>query len=487
MTERVPRKDVGYPIYATPMKDVDYEIGRNLYRRYEGSERRDTDKPILLLPPLGGVFVAFQFGAESAGLKTMVDLRRMVENDGNISSPEGYTRGSYDLGVTYSPSDICFPYKPMLGWYIQRAREIEELKKNNPNFNYYPLYLGHRSTGTCRERTYANLQAANLAVAYDREFHNQNFDFYVAEDSTVGIKDFLLLLSRLSGKDIQPGVSTILEVNHWIGILNEAVARLDMTERFEEEVRKAQCLLSLKDDLVKSKKLFSKTEAILETAKQGLSSVKLSSNEKETFIALCKGQLDKLVEEEAQSRPGGKLERTDPEGVLLITGEIFCVEMRDIERDLVMRGFLPVRKAGIGNYTPRFDLSYGNIFRKAVGAVEKDLLAKIGVKKQKEVEKFAARGGLTRHVGGDGLHSIALMQEAIEHRIECDGIIVVQPFNCSPQVVASNIAKHMKDKPPTYELQIDEMSGREGTITRIEAFLDGIKARKDRRKRLQLA
>lgn len=93
----------------------------------------------------------------------------------------------------------------------------------------------------------------------------------------------------------------------------------------------------------------------------------------------------------------------------------------------------------------------------------------------------AARAGaryLSRDVGGFAKPTVgeaALMAEG-----DVDGLIHVAPFNCTPEIVAQSalVALQREEGVPVLNLSFDEQTARAGTLTRIEAFLDMIRARK---------
>lgn len=89
----------------------------------------------------------------------------------------------------------------------------------------------------------------------------------------------------------------------------------------------------------------------------------------------------------------------------------------------------------------------------------------------------AAMPYLRRDVGGDGWESVG---ERILRVGSLDGIVHLQPFGCLPEIVATNIMQTIPGV-PTLHLSLDEQTGRTGMITRLEAFTDMLKRRKERR------
>lgn len=101
-----------------------------------------------------------------------------------------------------------------------------------------------------------------------------------------------------------------------------------------------------------------------------------------------------------------------------------------------------------------------------------------------EEVKKAAAPYLAHFVGGEGLPTIGHTVE-YAHR-GFDGVIQLFPFTCMPDTIAKSILPkliHELDI-PVLSFVIDEQTGKAGIITRLEAFLDLLEAR---RKRMQVA
>ncbi len=95
----------------------------------------------------------------------------------------------------------------------------------------------------------------------------------------------------------------------------------------------------------------------------------------------------------------------------------------------------------------------------------------LGLSHGKEV-KQAAAPYLTRDVSGEGLQTIG--ETVLMSQDGFDGIIHIQPFTCLPEIVAQNILPRVvRDHDiPVLELIMDEQTARTGVLTRLEAFVD---------------
>jgi predicted nucleotide-binding protein (sugar kinase/HSP70/actin superfamily) len=93
----------------------------------------------------------------------------------------------------------------------------------------------------------------------------------------------------------------------------------------------------------------------------------------------------------------------------------------------------------------------------------------------------AARGYLETDIGG---HARETIGHAVLHaRQGYDGVIQLYPLGCMPEIVAQSILSDVSRDfdLPVLTLIIDEMTGEAGYMTRIEAFIDLLYQRRERR------
>lgn len=86
---------------------------------------------------------------------------------------------------------------------------------------------------------------------------------------------------------------------------------------------------------------------------------------------------------------------------------------------------------------------------------------------------------LSHNVGGEGRETIGNTVLFAERGF--DGVIQLLPFGCMPENIATSILPKVQRQfnIPVLTLAFDEQSGRAGMITRLEAFLDLLKARRE--------
>ena len=86
--------------------------------------------------------------------------------------------------------------------------------------------------------------------------------------------------------------------------------------------------------------------------------------------------------------------------------------------------------------------------------------------------EHAAGPYLTHPVGGEGIHTVG--NTVLFHRLGFDGVIQLMPFTCMPETIAKSILPLVSRDLgiPVLSLVIDEMTGKAGVATRLEAFTD---------------
>ncbi len=96
--------------------------------------------------------------------------------------------------------------------------------------------------------------------------------------------------------------------------------------------------------------------------------------------------------------------------------------------------------------------------------------------REKERLKKYAEPYLKYDVGGHGLESVG---EKVRLSKSFDGLVHLAPFTCMPEAIAQNIMMRTKEKIPVLTIYCDEQLAKSPLITRLEAFVDLIKRRRD--------
>ncbi|MBU1031327.1 hypothetical protein KKE03_00145 [Patescibacteria group bacterium] len=435
------RLDPGYPVFD-PDDIKQYVHGVNLYRRLEHTPGA---RPVLIYPPLGNVEVAIEYFAGRLGILTLARFKREYGGDQNSILPSPINDRIIERGVLDSPQTICNPFKDTQGYFLQALDEFASVQSQTCG-DFYEFLMTHRSSGYCRERCYGAL--GELILRDSSQNLHKDFDFYAVHESLPGIWQLISDLSHMTGRN-RFGI---------IKILNEAIERLDMVEKFEDRVRYNQ---SLAED-------YYAPEKILVEAKHQAASLDLTNSKlEEEFV--------KHLEKVESFR---KI-REEPIGVVAITGEIFhCEELmrypsHNLGAELLKRGFYFKREVGLHHYTPRFRLDWKRLAKFA--------LSQINPFRRDITAEEAAAGGLMYDPGGHAKDIVALAERQTKTG-EYDGILEIYPFNCSPSVAIAEIVDKIlaRSKIPYLRVQMDVGAGVAGLITRIEAWLEMIVRKKQR-------
>ncbi|HLE01930.1 MAG TPA: CoA protein activase, partial [Dehalococcoidia bacterium] len=72
--------------------------------------------------------------------------------------------------------------------------------------------------------------------------------------------------------------------------------------------------------------------------------------------------------------------------------------------------------------------------------------------------------------------------EKVLHARHFDGLVHLAPFTCMPEIIAQNILPSVKEDIPVLTLLCDEQTGKQGMLTRLEAFVDLLKRRRASRR-----
>lgn len=86
---------------------------------------------------------------------------------------------------------------------------------------------------------------------------------------------------------------------------------------------------------------------------------------------------------------------------------------------------------------------------------------------------------LNELIGGHGLNSIG--EIVIYAEDGYDGVIQLAPFSCIPEIMAKGIVPRVSREEgiPVMTIFIDEQTAAAGVLTRLEAFLDLLKRRRE--------
>ncbi|MBS4540160.1 CoA protein activase [Clostridium sp. D2Q-11] len=330
--------------------------------------------------------------------------------------PPPITKKTLELGTKYTPESICLPLKINIGNYI------ESIEKGADTI----LITG--SCGPCRFGFYGSMEKRILKdLGYDVEF--------ISFDPPEGNPNALLteILKAAGTKNI---FKIMKAVSRGKQVLYSADNLLDYSN-----YKRAVAINKNKVDQIMDEFYFK-----IEGTK--------GVNEINSLISSSYDKLKILKED-------NKIDNLK----IGIIGEIYTIiepfVNLNIEKKLGHMGVI-VEKS----LTPSKWVSHH------IG------LGQIGISEERKKWK-KAKPYLPTLVGGHGRETVGSAILYAEENF--DGLIQILPFNCMPEIVAESVLPSVqKDyNIPIMTLIVDEMTGEAGYLTRIEAFIDLVRKRKE--------
>jgi predicted nucleotide-binding protein (sugar kinase/HSP70/actin superfamily) len=321
------------------------------------------------------------------------------------------------LGVKYSPEFACLPLKSTTGNFIEALEQGADTL----------VMVG--GVGPCRFGYYAEIQKRILEEAgYD-------FEFITLEPPGADFGQFVGTFKRIG-----PGLS-YWQIYKTIKICFEKGRVFDMLEKRSFQVRPYEI-------------------------ERGATTKAHHRAEKIVARAFTPEEIEEAKEEGLAILDSVPQDRDRNPVKIGIAGEFYLLLEPffkfDIELWLGERGVFVDRGIYLTDW---------------IGPSSKNPMAGVSAQELRE----AAKPYLSHFVGGDGLatigHTVVYAEEGF------DGVIQLLPFTCMPDTIAKAILPRVIEDHdiPVLSLIIDEQTGKAGVTTRLEAFLDLVKSRKQRK------
>lgn len=330
--------------------------------------------------------------------------------------PPPTTKNSLEKGCLYSPEEICLPFKIMIGGYI------ESIKKGADTI----LLLG--SSGPCRFGEYCELQMRVLRkLGYNLKF------IVIDSPKEIGKNEFINRLSEINNEIKTTNLEKLKVLSCGLKIVN-LMDSIEKKAKFLSgyELKKGDCKSILKGcrkEAIKASSPYKMLE-ILKYYKFQINKVPVDMKRNPIKIAII-GEIYTIIEPFAN---------------------LF------IEDKLLDYGVSVTRKL-----TPSW-------------WVKNTLLSPLKI--NSPFIRINSKKYLPYYIGG---HARECVGEAmIAKKNGCDGAIQIFPMGCMPEIVSKSILPSISKNEdfPILSLVVDELTGEDGYVTRIEAFLDLLERRK---------
>lgn len=335
--------------------------------------------------------------------------------------PPKCSKKTSDIGIRYSPELICLPFKINLGNYL------ESIEKGADTI----IIPG--GCGPCRLGYYGQV----IKEIFDD--NNIDVEVIVLEAPDAQLGKFLSMLKRV-----------IHTRNPYkIGkAFRNALVLLNKLNSFEQ--------IMLKN------KPYEKYKGVIKNLHVSM----IDKLEDSIGSSLMIKTVDKALDELNKIRTVN--DRTEVIRVGIV-GEIYTVLEDSVNFNIIEK----LNDMGVEVHK---SLSSGEWFAENLNKLFSGEAKGIGAKE-------AAKPYINSFVGGHGRESVG--NTVLYGNKGFDGVIHLMPFNCMPEIVARSILSkvHNEKNIPVLTLLLDEMTGEAGYVTRLEAFVDLLRNRKENTKK----
>lgn len=329
--------------------------------------------------------------------------------------PTHSDKTSLELGVIHAPEGICQPFKMMLGNYIQSIEKGAD------------TIILLATSGPCKFGEYASLQERLLKKA---GYHAKFIVLCTAEDKKFLWKEVKKVSSQSPLSTLQKALA-LLRGLHAMLLMDHIEARLRYLSGFEEQKGTCKNFLNSCNRDAFQATAPKKTLKILKGYKKNIKSIPVDYNKRPLKIA--------------------------------VIGEIYTISEpfsnKYIEDQLMEQGASISR-----SLTPSWWFKDSLLKPIKINSIK--------LRKASKEYLYECAGGYTRETIGKAL---------LAQKQGYDGAVQIFPVGCTPEIIAKPILEKISsDKSfPILTLVVDEMTGDEGFITRVEAFTDLLERRRE--------
>lgn len=323
-----------------------------------------------------------------------------------------------EMGSKISPEEMCFPFKIMMGAYIQSIEKGAD------------TIILPGSCGPCRYGEYCELQMNILKKL------GYNINFIVIDTpGSIGKDEFLNRMGKIgqySKKTRNQKIIAVLKGYKIINLIDDIERKARILSGYE--INKGEC------------------KSILRECK------------KKTLDTSGSKEMIKVLMEYKKKLSNVKLDKYKNPIKIAIIGEIYTIlepfSNQYIEDKLMDMG-ISTQKSLMPSWW-----------------VKNTVLAPF---KLNSIDiRRASKKYLPLYIGGHGRECVG--EAVLAHKNGFDGAIQILPVGCMPEIVSKSILPTIaNDKNfPIMTLVVDEMTGEAGFDTRVEAFVDLLERRKNK-------
>lgn len=332
--------------------------------------------------------------------------------------PPKCSKKTLELGTKYAPELICLPLKINLGNYL------ESIEKGADTI----VITG--GCGPCRFGYYSEVQKEILKDL------GHDVDIVVLEAPQGDKKEFFRRVSKIAD------TKNIIKISK---SLKNAIKILKKLNKFE--------------DIVLKNRPYEVSENSIDNLYSGLiKKLEMSTGSKEIAYYLDKAlkEIDEIP-----------LDKNRDVLKVGIVGEIYTViedfSNLDIGKKLNKMGVEVHKSLNTGEWITEM-LFYRSL----------------GLSNEREIWE-AAKPYVKTCIGGHARETVG--NTVLYSKKGYDGVVQLMPFSCMPEIVSMSLMPSIQEENniPVLSLIIDEMTGEAGYLTRLEAFIDLLKNRKEKK------
>lgn len=351
---------------------------------------------------------------------TYIPVKGLCDDLGiDVIIPPKNSKKTLELGTKYAPESICLPMKITLGNYLQ------SIEKGADTI----IFVG--TCGPCRFGYYSEVQKEILKdLGYDIEF------IVFESEAPAG-----------SMKNFYNQVSKIINTKNIFKIINSfknSFEVLRKINKFEEYILKLRP--------------YEKNKGEIDQLYRGLIHNLEKSNGSKNMI--------KLIDNAQKNIEDIEIDKDRNVLKVAIVGEIY----------MIIEDFANL---DIGKKLNEMGVEVHKTHTTSEWTLESILINCFSSSKEKNIHQ-AANEYMKTMIGGHARETIG--NSVIYANKGYDGIIQVMPFTCMPEIVAMSILPKIQNEHniPILSLIIDEMTGEAGYLTRLEAYIDLLRNRKEK-------
>lgn len=346
-------------------------------------------------------------------------IKKVLEVLGHeVIEPLKPTQRTIDLGVKYSPEFICYPFKIMMGTYIEACEAGAQ------------LIISSGGSGPCRAGYYGEIHKRILkSLGFDVEL--------IIFDSI--FQDFAGFWRKLMLVKNKTRLSKLLK-----GV----ILGLKMIAQLDDIQKKTKILRAYEIEKGETNKVYQKILALHDKCYdlKTLKKLKLKSEDMLDSIPV------RIVPKKDRIRVG-------------IVGEIFVIMESTTNNEIEER----LNYLGCEVYNVQYlsDWLRHNLIPKRYSKER-------SVKVLKKSDKYTKI-----NCGGHDKENMGWIVDFAERKF--DAVVHVMPFSCLPELISRTIIPQMSDdlNMPILSVSMDEQTGSANIQTRLEAFIDLVKNKKN--------